>query len=396
MTLTLEDLMFENNDAANAKGNDLDNEVAEFLRDSLMAEDPSPNVIFRAGLRLLTWIAQSPFKAVLISHLKPWLRAHWGRHPTDSALSSCIRLQRPHRPSRRCSRANSKTNRSPPASLWSLRLPSARDSAQNFARTWSVCVWSMVGGPDVTGDRGTRGSGTPGTVQPREGQAEGSWAVSRETVGTNAHAPQRARNRSPEARGSAPETRTGRRPKVSKRVTAYLSVAACVACGFDAREASAPAGQAKAQLRTRRPRRASIHLRVRATGSPIRVATPPMRTPYASTNDCWRASSHSRVNEGAIRLTQNQSTRVTGSRCGATIVVDYDGLQRAKGGLLDTEMGRGTKDCCRGGKANQHSRLICECSEPSTLELPRADIGRDTGDKRPATENDPDGDRSSH
>ena len=66
--------LFENNDAANAKGNDLDNEVAEFLWNSLVAEDPSPNLIFRAGLRLLTWIAQSPFKAVLISHLKPWLR----------------------------------------------------------------------------------------------------------------------------------------------------------------------------------------------------------------------------------------------------------------------------------------------------------------------------------
>ena len=71
--------LFENKDTANTEGNDLDNEVAELLRNSLLAEDPSPNLIFRAGLRLLIWIAQSPFKAVLISHLKPWLRGHWGR-----------------------------------------------------------------------------------------------------------------------------------------------------------------------------------------------------------------------------------------------------------------------------------------------------------------------------
>ena len=71
--------LFDNKDAANADGNDLDSEVAEILGCSLIAERPSPDLIFRAGLRLLTWIARSPFKSVLISHLKPWLRAHWGR-----------------------------------------------------------------------------------------------------------------------------------------------------------------------------------------------------------------------------------------------------------------------------------------------------------------------------
>ena len=62
------------------------------------------------------------------------------------ALTCCIRLQRPHRPSWKCSGANSKANRSPPASPWSLRLPLGRDSAQHFARTWSV--WPMVRRPD--------------------------------------------------------------------------------------------------------------------------------------------------------------------------------------------------------------------------------------------------------
>ena len=66
-------------DAASADGNDLDSEVATILWRSLMTEPPSPDLIFRAGLRLLFWIAQSPFKSVLIPHLKPWLMAHWGR-----------------------------------------------------------------------------------------------------------------------------------------------------------------------------------------------------------------------------------------------------------------------------------------------------------------------------
>ena len=71
--------LFDSTDAASADGNDLNSEVAKFLGGSIMAERPSPDLIFRAGLRLLTWIAQSPFKSILISHLKPWLMAHWGR-----------------------------------------------------------------------------------------------------------------------------------------------------------------------------------------------------------------------------------------------------------------------------------------------------------------------------
>ena len=71
--------LFDNLDTASVDGDDLDSEVATILRRSLRTVRPSPDVIFRAGLRLSNWIAQSPFKSVLIPHLKPWLTAHWGR-----------------------------------------------------------------------------------------------------------------------------------------------------------------------------------------------------------------------------------------------------------------------------------------------------------------------------
>ena len=71
--------LFDNLDAASSDGNDLDSEVATVLRRCQMTEHPSPDLIFLTGLRLLTWIARSTFKSVLIPHLKPWLTAHWGR-----------------------------------------------------------------------------------------------------------------------------------------------------------------------------------------------------------------------------------------------------------------------------------------------------------------------------
>lgn len=71
--------LFDNLDAVSTDCNDLGREVARILRCFLMTERPSPYLIFRAGLRLLTWTAESPFKPVLIQHLKPWLTAHWER-----------------------------------------------------------------------------------------------------------------------------------------------------------------------------------------------------------------------------------------------------------------------------------------------------------------------------
>ncbi|MDE2774287.1 MAG: hypothetical protein OXI46_11385 [Gemmatimonadota bacterium] len=71
--------LFDNLDAGSADGNDLEGEVVSIMRRCLMTEYPSPDVIFAAGLRLLTWISQSSFKSVLIAHLKPWLTAHWER-----------------------------------------------------------------------------------------------------------------------------------------------------------------------------------------------------------------------------------------------------------------------------------------------------------------------------
>ena len=59
--------------------NDLDSEVATILGRLLRREQPSPDLVFQAGLRLPTWIAQSPFKSVVIADLKPWLTAQWER-----------------------------------------------------------------------------------------------------------------------------------------------------------------------------------------------------------------------------------------------------------------------------------------------------------------------------
>ena len=70
--------LFDNLDSTTADGNDLDREVASLLR-RCQTERPPPDLIFLTGVRLTTWIALSPFKSVLIPHLKPWLIANWER-----------------------------------------------------------------------------------------------------------------------------------------------------------------------------------------------------------------------------------------------------------------------------------------------------------------------------
>ena len=71
--------LFDNLDAASFAIKDLDSEVALILRRFLVADHPSPELIFLAGIRLLTWIGNSHFKSFLLPELKSWLMAHWGR-----------------------------------------------------------------------------------------------------------------------------------------------------------------------------------------------------------------------------------------------------------------------------------------------------------------------------
>ena len=71
--------LFDRLDAASADGKDLDSELTSILGRFVTAEHPSPGLIFRSGIRLLAWIAESHFKSILIPHLKPWLMAHWAR-----------------------------------------------------------------------------------------------------------------------------------------------------------------------------------------------------------------------------------------------------------------------------------------------------------------------------
>ena len=71
--------LFDKLDAAGADGKDLESELTSILGGFIAAEHPSPDFIFRAGIRLVAWIAESHFKSTLIPHLKPWLIAHWGR-----------------------------------------------------------------------------------------------------------------------------------------------------------------------------------------------------------------------------------------------------------------------------------------------------------------------------
>ena len=71
--------LFDDLDAGCPDAKDLDGEVASILLRFLVADHPSPGRIFLAGVRLLTWIANSQFKSFLLPCLKPWLMAQWGR-----------------------------------------------------------------------------------------------------------------------------------------------------------------------------------------------------------------------------------------------------------------------------------------------------------------------------
>ena len=71
--------LFDRLDAASTDGKDLDSELTSILGRFFAAEHPPPGLIFRSGIRLLAWIAESHFKSILIPHLKPWLMAHWAR-----------------------------------------------------------------------------------------------------------------------------------------------------------------------------------------------------------------------------------------------------------------------------------------------------------------------------
>ena len=70
---------YANSDAENTDPKDLDAVVCSIIRRCSLSKRPAPNLIFLTGLRLLTWVTQSPFKSVLIPHLKPWLMEHWTR-----------------------------------------------------------------------------------------------------------------------------------------------------------------------------------------------------------------------------------------------------------------------------------------------------------------------------
>lgn len=71
--------VLDNWDTASPGTDDLDGEVGALLRRCLTSSHPPPELIFLAGLRLMTWIGQSPFKSTLMPLLKPWLKEHWGR-----------------------------------------------------------------------------------------------------------------------------------------------------------------------------------------------------------------------------------------------------------------------------------------------------------------------------
>ena len=71
--------LYDNLDTASSDGNELNREVASILRRYQITGEPPPFLIFLTGVRLLTWIARSTFKSVLVPHLKPWLSANWER-----------------------------------------------------------------------------------------------------------------------------------------------------------------------------------------------------------------------------------------------------------------------------------------------------------------------------
>ena len=65
---------------------DLDDEIAAILPDCLRSSLPQPELLFRAGLRLLDWTAQSQFRPVLLPLLAPWLRVQWQRVLCETAI----------------------------------------------------------------------------------------------------------------------------------------------------------------------------------------------------------------------------------------------------------------------------------------------------------------------
>ena len=69
--------LLDNWNAAPPDLNDFDNEIAAILPRCLETGHAQPDLLFRAGLYLLDWIAQSPFKPVLMPGLAPWLRDQW-------------------------------------------------------------------------------------------------------------------------------------------------------------------------------------------------------------------------------------------------------------------------------------------------------------------------------
>lgn len=71
--------LFDNWATKTTEPSDLDSEIAAILSLCLRSDRLSPDLLFLAGLRLLDWITQSPFKPVLIQHLAPWLRDQWRR-----------------------------------------------------------------------------------------------------------------------------------------------------------------------------------------------------------------------------------------------------------------------------------------------------------------------------
>lgn len=79
-------LFLDDPDVANTDDSDLDSEVGTLLRRCLKSRRPPPKLVFLAGLRLLTWISDSPFNTTLTPLLKPWLTEHWGRILRTQAL----------------------------------------------------------------------------------------------------------------------------------------------------------------------------------------------------------------------------------------------------------------------------------------------------------------------
>lgn len=71
--------LFADLDSGCPDAEDLDSEVASVLGRLLVTDHPPPDLILLAGIRFLTWIANSQFKSFLLRRLKPWLMAHWGR-----------------------------------------------------------------------------------------------------------------------------------------------------------------------------------------------------------------------------------------------------------------------------------------------------------------------------